>query len=207
MEKMSVQRGLMELKTLGDRIRKATNQTFMSLYVGDNGKPEGFNSVQECEETIKAKYQSANDLIKRRNAIKAAIIKSNAVTLVTIGTETMTVAEAIDRKDSIVHEEALLQHLRNQYSQVVNTYNYAVQHLEQQTDKRLAEDKPSDRTLTDEEHNGIVKNVKKRYEPHLVDPLALRKEIDALTERITKFKLDVDVVLSESNAKTELELA
>ncbi|AQN32602.1 hypothetical protein BCP12_202 [Bacillus phage BCP12] len=49
--------------------------------------------------------------------------------------------------------------------------------------------------------------MKKRYEPHLVDPLALRKEIDELTERITKFKLDVDVVLSESNAKTELELA
>ncbi|UGO49148.1 hypothetical protein EMILIAHAH_62 [Bacillus phage vB_BanH_Emiliahah] len=206
MEKMSVQRGLMELKTLGDRIRKATNQTFMSVYIGENGKPEGFNSVQECEDTIKAKYQSVNDLIKRRSSIKAAIIKSNAETEVTIGQETMTVASAIDRKDAIIHEEALLQQLRSQYSQVVNTYNYAVQHLEQQTDKRLAEEKTDNRVLSDEDHNSIVRNTKKRYEPHFVDPLALRKEIDELTERITQFKLDVDVVLSESNAKTEIEL-
>lgn len=206
MEKMSVQRALMELKTLGDRIRKASNQTYISFYVGDSGKPDGFNSVEECTIAIGAKYTSVNDLIKRRHAIKAAIIKSNAETEVTIGDETMTVAAAIDRKDAIIHEDALLQELRRQYTETVTAYNYAVKALEQHTDRRLAEDKPNDRTLTDEEHNGIVRNTKKRYEPHLVDPLALRKEIDELTERITQFRLNVDVVLSESNAKTEFEL-
>ena len=51
---------------------------------------------------------------KGRKEIKEKIVKSNAETLVTIAGKEMTVAAAIERKESIKYEKKLAEELKNQ---------------------------------------------------------------------------------------------
>jgi hypothetical protein len=206
---ISAHRILAELKIIGDRITEAVREPFISYYVGDAGVPNGFKSVEEFQARAEAKWASANDLIKRRNALKKALIASNAVTKVTVAGVEMTVAEAIDRKDSIDFEKSLLNNLRGQYGNVVNRIEGERRILDQKIDKRLEDEaggKDKKSTLTEEQEDSIVKMVKKRYEPHFVDPIKAVEQIDKMWEVIRNFELEVDTALSEINARTMIEI-
>src|SRR4051812_4089557 len=96
-QSISAHRILAELKIIGDRIQEAVREQFISHRVGDAGVPSGYKTVEEFENRAKAKWDSAQDLIKRRNVLKKALIASNAVTVIDVAGKTMTVAEAIDR--------------------------------------------------------------------------------------------------------------
>ena len=95
---ISVTRALAEVKSLNDRIEKATRgSVFVSITTG--GKVTNGGDLQATSNALKANLQSVNDLIDRRNLVKGAIIRSNAVTNVTINGLEMSVAE--DRKSVV----------------------------------------------------------------------------------------------------------
>lgn len=202
----SVQRGLMELKTLGARIDRAARKPFVSHYVGDEGVPQGYKSVEEFEKSAKGSYESVNALIARRNAIKAAIIASNAVTQVEVGGVKMTVAAAIDRKDSIEFEKLVLQQLKGQFAHTTRAINGENQLMEQRIAKRIDDESGKDKKIEESYEKQIVDATKSRYEPHIVDPIGIREEIERLEKSIEDFELNVDVALSEINARTEIEI-
>ena len=114
-EKMTIHEALSELKVIGKRIDKEINGVvFVTANKHSNTKIGG-KTIEEFSDNIKSKYQKITDLIKRRTAIKKAVVKSNAVTDVTIGGETMTVAEAIEYKDvGIDFTENLLEKISTQ---------------------------------------------------------------------------------------------
>lgn len=98
-EKMTVHKALCELKTLDARIQKSIQQgTFVFANKHSNNKVAGV-SIGTYSEEIRAAYQSAKDLIARRDAIKRAVTLSNATVKVTIGGKEYTVAEAIEMKN------------------------------------------------------------------------------------------------------------
>lgn len=113
-ETMTVHKALCELKTLDARIKKAVES---SVYVfankHSNAKVSGLSVSDYCAE-IKSAYQSATDLIARRDAIKRAVVLSNATTKVTVGGKEYTIAEAIEMKNhGIPTQQTLLNKLKN----------------------------------------------------------------------------------------------
>ena len=65
---------------------------------------------------MKSSYDKATDLIKRREAIKRAVVLSNAVTKVTVADKEYTVAEAIEMKNHGMDFKKLLkQKIKKQY--------------------------------------------------------------------------------------------
>ncbi|MCP4369761.1 MAG: hypothetical protein GY797_16855, partial [Deltaproteobacteria bacterium] len=112
---MTISRALAELKLLDKRIRGTIEKgTFAGLAQGKKSIT-GYETNDEFIKTAKSSIQSAQDLIKRRQAIKSAIVNSNAKTEVTIADKKMSVAEAIERKSSIEYEKLLLQKLKTKY--------------------------------------------------------------------------------------------
>ena len=92
-EKMTVHKALCELKTLDARIQKSIQQgTFVFANKHSNNKVAGV-SINTYSEEIRAAYQSAKDLIARRDAIKRAVTLSNATVKVTIGGKEYTGAD------------------------------------------------------------------------------------------------------------------
>ena len=100
MTKISITRALAELKVLPDRIKTASQalaSTAVDVKVGRTSKvtrTAGVSLETFQENQLKA-FQSLNDMIKRRERLKALIIKSNAVTTVNFLGETITVAVAL----------------------------------------------------------------------------------------------------------------
>jgi hypothetical protein len=206
MAKMSIHQALAELKLLDKRINSAIGgATFVSYAVGK--KPvRGFNTVKEFEDYATAAYQSVNDLIKRRNRIKAAIVLSNATTKINVGGVEMTVAEALERKQSIVYEQKLLQKLVQDLNVAVNAVdkeNLSVQH---RLEELLKISLGTERKGKEAEAEAISKGFKEDNEARLVDPIKIREEIDKLQQRIDDFLTQVDYRLSESNTITMIEI-
>src|SRR5690554_4907003 len=98
---MTITRGLSELKLINDRIQRKINDARFAVGNKNNNKKIDGMTIEEFNKNAKSQYQSIQDLIERRKKIKSAIVDSNAKTVVTIAGKEMTVASAIERKESI----------------------------------------------------------------------------------------------------------
>lgn len=205
MTQISITRALAQVKSLNDRIQRATAQPFVSNTIG--GKHPSGKPAQEVEVLLTANLQSVKDLIAQRKALKAAIVRSNAVTNVTIAGTVQTVAEAIERKSSIQLEQALLQTLRQQLAQqqaVVERTNVTVQ---QRLDQLIQTAVGKDRKVDEAELKAITGPFEAQNKAAVLDPSDLQKQIDALAADIDAFLLEVDFALSEVNAVTQVTTA
>lgn len=204
---ISITRGLAEIKLLEKRIQKEIAQSVFIGYAVGKKSVKGYDSIPEFEAKVKGSYQSVNDLIKRRDAIKSSIVKSNAMTEVTINGQTMTVAEAIERKTSIVFEKELLNKMVNELTNV----NYQVQRRNDEVQEKLHDllqtNFGKDSKAKSDEVDSITKPYLENNEAKVIDPLKLQSIIEELSNKLDAFESEVDFVLSESNTITKISIA
>lgn len=208
-ERMTVHKALAELKILDDRIISAINGgTYCVANKHSNEKIKGV-SVNEYKGVMQGYYDKANDLIKRRNAIKRAVVLSNATTKVAINGSDYTVAEAIEMKNhGVEFEERMLDMLVKQYNKAqAEILKQNGDDLEKRAEQYVIgiygskEGKTNTDDFEKTKKDFITAN---SYE--LIDPIKILDKINALEERIASFKSEVDASLSTSNAITEIEI-
>jgi hypothetical protein len=202
MAELTVTRALAELKHLSNVIKKQTALVnFTTLLTKANRHqivPEQFNK------TCKADFQSLTDLLKRHDTLKSAIIASNATTKVTIGTETLTVAEVIERRQSLPIKKALLDRMRNQRDLVQRQFEAANVQMETEL-QRFLEVQFGNSSKTPE-IEATSKQFRDSRRSEILDPLTIDAEISKLSEYIDNYDKEANLVLSESNAVTKLKL-
>jgi hypothetical protein len=205
-KKISIHRALTELKMLNHRIEAATNEV-SAVWVNrkSNSKINGVE-MQEYEKQMQASYDKVVSLIDYRNRIKALVVESNAKTKVIVGKEEMTVAEAIERKQSIQYEKELLEVMQQQYRSAVNTVAKENDALPAKLETYLVNILGNKEKQSPEEVKLHTETFMKRNEYELIDPMNVKKKIEALNNRIEEFESEVDAVLSESNATTFIEV-
>lgn len=208
MRKISITEALNELKLYDSKITKAiTNATFCGAAKKSADKV-GVVKKDDFVERAKASYQSATDLISNRNILKSAIVRSNAITGVEIDGVPMTVAEAIERKNSIEYDETLLNEMKRQYANATATVDKENKKVDNKVDELLTTliGKDSDKKLSKEDQEAVEKPYREKNEFEFVDPLDLYEKIQALEANIDGFKSNVDTVLVLSNATTFIEV-
>lgn len=203
MSQISVTRALAQVKSLNDRIQRGTAAQFITVSVG--GKVTGKSSLAEVETGLKANLQSVQSLIATRSALKSAIVKSNAVTKVTIAGVEMTVAEAIERKSSITFEQNLLTTLRSQHGQAIALVERANVEVQKRSEALLTTALGRDLKASEAEIEAITKPFEEKHKAALVDANSLETAIADLAAKLDSFLLEVDFALSEVNAKTLIE--
>lgn len=210
-EKMTVHKALAELKIIDDRIHKAVhNSVFVHSCKNGTDKVNGV-PVSDFKKDINSNYQKVNDLINRRNAMKRAVVLSNAVTKIVVGDKEYTVAEAIDMKnhgmDSLKY---LLREMAYQYNEAADLFNrnsgdeledkanqYVMNILKSQGDSADKADAKQVQAL----HDSYVVN----NEFVMIDPLDIAKKIEEIDNMIDEFNTEIDSALSVSNALTVIE--
>ena len=212
MNKMSVTRALAELKRLDDRRnRMSTDQSiFVSVAVGHGDKQKVLgvaDTVQNIVSQIQSNRDRVNSMIEMRTKIKAAVVASNATTKVKLGTREMTVAEAIELKKSIGFKRNMLDAYRRQVIQanaLVTKQNAA---LEAQIETNLATIYGNEKGKVDASmFEAIAKPQREQKEASLIDPIKINDAIKSLEDEISLVETELDFTLSESNAKTEIEV-
>ena len=198
---MSIHRALAELKSYDDRIARSRGQNFIIANKKSNDKIAG-KTIEECKQQIKGGFASYYALTENQRRIKAAVVLSNANTKVKIGELEYSVAEAIERKAKLHHDETFLAELKMQFyiqNKKVEDENVKIsEKLESYLQSVLGE--KDKRTV--EDINAHTKAFEDRNKYELIDPCDISKQIEKLEESIRGFKTEVDYILSESNATT-----
>ena len=209
MEKMLVTQGLNELKTLDSRIDRAVQQAefVVPSKKSDKNAKAGVTKEDYCDRA-KASMQQIKDLIKRRENIKAAIIASNAVTEVEIAGQKMTVAKAIDTKNSMEYYKLLLENMKVQYSTSTEKLERHNKNVEEKIDQLVitAYGKDGKDKISQNDYDAIANPYKAANEAELVDPLKIKDEIDKLQTWVEEFESNVDAQLQISNCMTYIEV-
>ncbi len=206
-ETLSITKALVELKTLAKRIEKKTLELDPVAVLKGEKLPERIKSRRDFEEKARADYQSILDLNTRRARIKSAIAQANALTRVSIAGESLTVAEAIERKSSIAFEKALQSSLAAKLEEGVGTVERYNATLKLQLLKLLeATYSKSEAQISKEDHDKVALPFFKNNEARLMDPLGAKEVHEKLDEKILAFEAEVDVALAESNARTDITL-
>ncbi|MFJ6211459.1 hypothetical protein [Lysinibacillus sp. NPDC092081] len=205
-KKISIHRALTELKMLNHRIEAATNEVSSVLANRKSNSKINGVEIQESEKQMQASYDKVVSLIDYRNRIKALVVESNAKTKVIVGKEEMTVAEAIERKQSIQYEKELLEVMQQQYRSAINTVAKENDALPAKLETYLVNILGNKDKQSPEEVKLHTDTFMKRNEYELIDPMNVKKKIEALSNRIEEFESEVDAVLSESNATTFIEV-
>lgn len=208
--KISVTRALATLTKVEDKIQKrieALNTIHIAKGTDSNRQiPGSIQNVEDFENTAKADFQGVQDLLRVRDELKAKVVQSNAVTTVVIAGETITVAQAIERKRTIVFKELLLGKLKAQYNRARVRLNSDTQEFEQKLEAARAPYVQRDKAPDAAQLAVVEAPVRSMGTPSIVDPLGLADKIRELETEIEDFKSNVDFVLSEANAKTEVEI-
>lgn len=210
--KMSITRALVELKNLDKKINQSiTGAVFLGVTVGkDNNKkvhlPQGYD-VKSCTEEIQGNFDKVTQLIKNRQQIKSAVVQSNATTTVTIAGKTLTVAEAIETKTSLPYKEKLLAALIQQVTSANNQINFLNNKLNEDIDKALSVVYGNEKGKVEAEmYEQVAEPQRKQKEAALLDPYKIDQKIKALQDELQTIKSELDFILAESNAKTEIEV-
>lgn len=207
-----------KVKNLDKQITSATVNSVFVSFKGELTKPA------DGADQASRKFQSIKDMIRYRSALKSAIIASNAVTPVTIGGQTRTVAEAIEERKSIQQRRYLLAQLKHQHSEAVSSVDQQNTRARQQLEspgsatavgyndwdsapvrrQRGTRSPQVSDTGTGRLNDEYMKMHMKMHGVELYDPINIKKQIEELESYINTFDEDIDVALSESNATTLL---
>lgn len=199
METISITRALGQLKLLDKRISKAiTAGNFANYTVGGKSYLDKF--------TPEADLQSVQDLINYRAKLKASIMVSNSTTDITIGETTMTVVEAIESKESIKYRKDLLRKMKSDVSNVESTVLMSNEQVQERLDRMLEASFGRDSKPTGTEFETVGKPFLDKNEFVSVDNVKIQETITKLENEIDTFEAEVDLVLSESNATTNITL-
>ena len=203
-ETMTVHKALAQLKILDSRIGDAILSGDFVITKKNNQDTVKGKTAEQYKTKATESYQKASDLIRRRNAIKNAVVVSNANTTVKIGDAEYTVVEAIEKKNhGMDYYVQLRDVLRQQFAKQkadLEKHNASLQQKAEQFVTGLMGGK--DVKTDSAEFSNAVDTYIKSNTMTLLDPLGIEKKIEELDDMINTFLPEVDAALSVSNAVT-----
>ena len=214
-EKMTIAKALSELKVLGNRITaEIRSATFCNVSKHTMRTLNGKN-ITDVKAEMQGSYDKIVALINRNNAIKKAVNKANASTIVSIGGEQMTVAEAIYMKQTgIDYMKALLNTMTTQYTNTQSLLqNNNGEKLTRACEAYIVSlygTNSSNNTISSEMVETINAARAKYIDENtfdLIEGIDTKKAIEDLKNKIDAFEAEVDAAITVANATTEIEIS
>ena len=218
-EKMLVTQALDER----DLLVKMSNSKIAKASFVDTIKPNeekvfaGNMKKEDYAKEAEAAFQQIMDLIDRYQKIDAAIVASNASTFVTTSYGTYSVAGAIALRNRLRgkgtysgeadFEKTLADKMSGEYRARVRFCDDKNSVLQGSAEGMRLSILGSDAKSKDEKSMGVVEAYIKENTRELVDPLDVRKKLDALEEKQNKLLKELDTQIKVSNATSMIEIA
>ena len=216
-EKMLVTQALDErdllVKKIGDKISKMklidVKKRNEEKTADSRVTPEEFSS------TASVAYQSIMDLIDRFQRIDAAIVASNAVSMVKTSYGEFTVAGAIALRNRLkgsgiyekdgAFENRLITQLERQYQTAVQAAEFKNKNLESQAETMRLSILGKDSKVKDVKPLEVVDAYIRENTTEVIDPLESQKKVQELKEKVDTLLTELDTQIKVSNATTTIE--
>jgi hypothetical protein len=206
----TVTEALVKLKLAQKKIDAGIANTLTGV-IGSKGTstmaPAGFKNTEEFKNEVKKRLDSVCGLIDFRNRLKKAIVESNAKTTVVVGSKNMTVAEAIETKNSIESTKNLLSKLVSDWTTLESLVNQKNASLETRADQYVTQLFQMNAGASEADKASARKNFIENNMNVIVTYENTRNLIEKLKNDIDEFESNVDVALSVVNATTSVTLS
>ena len=218
-EKMLVTQALDErdllVKKIADKIAKAS---FVDTIKPNEEKVYTKRiSKEDYAQEAESAYQQIMDLIDRFQKIDAAIVASNAQTEISTSYGTFTVAGAISLRSRLrglgaYEEDAdfegnLQNKMRAEYNERVRFCDNKNSQLQSTAEDMRLSILGRDSKTKDDKPLSVVEAYVKENTTELVDPLDVKKKLEALEEKRSTLLTELDTQIKVSNATTFIEVA
>lgn len=211
MQKITITQALWERKNLKTRIATAVAKgKFVGTVEGSNLKPADkvFKTATDLQNRIKSDTDSVKGLIKRYHIIVGALLEHNSKTMVTIAGETMTKAQAIERRNSHQLELSFYEATKAQTDACVRTIGMLDIQLRRDIEARVLNNK------TEQMNAEEVKKVQDEAEStlngqrkaELFDPSKNYEGLEENMRRLETFINSIEIELNVSNASNFIEI-
>lgn len=211
--KLSVTRALAEIRRIDRQLKDLIgSSSFIGVSQG-TGNQTRLSSGRSTVEAFSREVQSAVDkisaLTRRRAELKAAVVVSNANTHVSVNGRTVTVAEAIELRASTQERQSVLNTLRTQYNNAVAQVERINTKLEEQIESAVntVYSSQAGAKIDPGIYEAVAAPKRAASQAALVDPANLAKMITDLEAELVAIETELDFTLSESNSRTEVEVA
>ena len=200
--KMSITRALAQVKLIESKLGKA----FAGFDVEINGKLKYFPNftTEQFEKEALVEVNSFEDLFKNRLKIKSAIARANIDTKILLWGTKYSIIELINLKNSS-------QYKKNVYTNLINNYNKCKSDVVNQDVKienevsKQVEVANSNKTQVSKDLTTTLTETYKTLWGGKIIGLDINK-ISKEKEDLDKLVAEIDMILSEINSKTEIEV-
>lgn len=200
--KMSITRALAQVKLIESKLGRA----FAGFDVEINGKLKYFPNftTEQFEKEALVEVNSFEDLFKNRLKIKSAIARANIDTKISLLDTEYSIIELIDLKNSS-------QYKKNVYTNLINNYNKCKSDVINQDVKienevsKQVEVANSNKTQVSKDLTTTLTETYKTLWGGKIVGLDINK-ISKEKEELDKLVAEIDMILSEINSKTEIEV-
>lgn len=217
-EKLLVTQALDErdllVKKIGDKIAKAS---FTDVKKHNETKVMDARTEEETfRKDVESAYQQIMDLIKRFRKLDAAIVASNANTIIHTTFGDYTVAGAIAlrsrmRGSGSYYEDSdfegiLLDKMKSEENNRLLAVDSKNKQLETTAESMRLSILGKETKTKDDKPLAVVATYVSENTAELVDPLDVRRKVDEIQERRTKLLSELDTQIKVSNATTFVEI-
>lgn len=200
--KMSITRALAQVKLIESKLGRA----FAGFDVEINGKLKYFPNftTEQFEKEALVEVNSFEDLFKNRLKIKSAIARANIDTKISLlGTE-YSIIELIDLKNSSQYKKNVYTNLVNNYTKCKSDVINQDVKIENEVSKQV-EVANSNKTQVSKDLTTTLTETYKTLWGGKIVGLDINK-ISKEKEDLDKLVAEIDMILSEINSKTEIEV-
>ncbi|MBO4669685.1 MAG: hypothetical protein J5648_06960 [Lachnospiraceae bacterium] len=217
-EKLLVTQALDErdllVKKIGDKIAKAS---FTDVKKHNETKVMDARTEEETfRKDVESAYQQIMDLIKRFRKLDAAIVASNANTIIhtTFGDYTVAGAIALRSRmrgsgsyyEASDFEGILLDKMKSEVNNRLLAVDSKNKQLEATAESMRLSILGKETKTKDDKPLAVVATYVSENTAELVDPLDVRRKVDEIQERRTKLLSELDTQIKVSNATTFVEI-
>lgn len=210
MAEMSLTRILARLKVLKKRIPELIkNSTTIQLTKGEGVKKRLIGvsrSINDTEIKLKVDHQKLMDLQDEFYRLNSRLLLANSTTFVEVSGDKMTIAEAVNKKNTIIYKKQHLARLRHEFVTLSNFIDKENDKLKADTDTAILHAYGSDTKVEEAQYEAIAEPRRRDHFCKLLDPVGIEKAIEKLENEINGFEEEIDYVLSEVNALTKIEV-
>ena len=182
-ETITLREGLRLLNTLDRKIKSRSEDTLIAVYSKDTFILDGL-TINQWEEQAKDKWRSLNNKIRRRNALKNAILRANVLNTIRVpkfaSLDNITKSEEIE-EISFAEAIARKAYYKETLQKIVNKIKSHV-----------------------EDNNHIYDQFKSKAEIVYNDPCYLGKSVSIVSDSIASYLKKIDRELDKAAGKTEI---
>lgn len=202
------------VKKISDKIDKASFVD--TIKQNEERVYEARLTAEEYSREAAAAYQQIMDLVERYQKIDAAIVASNARTMIETSYGTYTVAGAISLRNrlrgmGIYDDEAdfegnLLEKMKREYESRVQAAELKNKQLQSMAENMRLSILGRDTKVRDEKPLDVVETYVRENTVVLADPLDIKTKMETLAEKRDNLLRELDTQIKVSNATTYIEI-